>query len=142
MQPLLELKKIGYSFWLEGERIQYEYRGPDRPDPAVVKPLLEELKQCKGEALRYLQQRQGKLIDFATEAKKVKEALQKTELAKIYSEPLGESVYFAKDERAAARTGSTVVYTIDELRRLAGVNREGLRQIHQAKKLFGGKIVE
>ncbi len=140
MEALRELEKMGYFFQLKGEQVRFKHIGESKPDPAVVRPLLEELKARKSEAIRYLQARE-KVIDFATEAKKVRETLQRTGLAKIYSETLGETVYFAKDDQAAKRAGSTVVYTIDELRLLAGVNREDLRQIHQAKKLFGGKIV-
>ena len=59
MKVLRKLEKLGYRFQLEGgEQIKFKYEGKERPDPAVVKPLLEELKARKSEAFKYLQARE------------------------------------------------------------------------------------
>lgn len=58
MQVISELEKQGYFFWLAGEKIKFEYRGPGRPDTDIVRPLLEELKARKAEAARYIQARE------------------------------------------------------------------------------------
>lgn len=55
MNAITELEKYGYSFTLAGETIRAACSAA--PDPAVVRPLLAELKQRKTEALAYLQQR-------------------------------------------------------------------------------------
>lgn len=50
---------------------------------------------------------------------------------------------FADDEAAAALApAGYVIYTGEELRALGGggLNAEGLRQIHEAKKLLGGRV--
>lgn len=87
----------------------------------------------------------AEVIDFASEAAKVKAALSNQGIAAIKSGTLGEVVYWAKDETEAAKAPlGAVVYTIGELKHLysGGNSREGLKQIHAAKKIFGGKIVE
>lgn len=60
-----------------------------------------------------------------------------------FSNTLGEYMVFANDEAAAARApAGYVTYTAEELRALGGggLNGEGLKQVHEAKKLFGGRI--
>ena len=61
MKALRKLEKLGYRFQLEGEQIKFKHEGKERPDPAVVKPLLEELKARKSEAFKYLQAREAEL---------------------------------------------------------------------------------
>jgi len=60
-----------------------------------------------------------------------------------FSNTVGEYVVFADDEAAAALApAGYVIYTGEELRALGGggLNAEGLRQIHEAKKLLGGRV--
>ncbi len=60
-----------------------------------------------------------------------------------FSNTLREYVVFADDEAAAARApAGYVTYTAEELRALGGggLNAEGLKQIHEAKKLLGGRV--
>jgi len=87
------------------------------------------------------------VIDFETEARKAKEALKKYGIAKIRSRALdGEIIYFAKDKQAARRTPKgAVVYTLEELAALLAEpvpDKDGLRQIHECKKLFGGTLLK
>lgn len=82
-------------------------------------------------------------IDYAAEATKINAALQESGLALIDSETLGEYVYFAKDTAAARKAKrQAVVYTLDELRQLASIDRAELKRIHMAKKLFSGTVVD
>ena len=60
-----------------------------------------------------------------------------------FSNTVGEYVVFADDEAAAALApAGYVIYTGEELRALGGggLNAEGLRQIHEAKKLLGRRV--
>jgi len=87
----------------------------------------------------------SKIIDFSIESQKVKIALKKLGIAKIQSEALdGEIMYFAKDEANSVKVPSgAVVYTLEELRALlqAPPDKEGLKHIHAAKKMFAGKVM-
>ena len=88
---------------------------------------------------------QGKVIDFQAEAARVKAALSRQGIAVIQSNTLGEVVYWARDETEATKAPQgAVVYTLSELRELARGNptREMLQQIHEAKRIFNGKVVE
>jgi len=57
MLAIQELEKCGYCFEVSGSSIKFKYSGSGSPDPAIVKPLLEELKARKEEAIYYLQGR-------------------------------------------------------------------------------------
>ena len=60
-----------------------------------------------------------------------------------FSNTVGEYVVFADNEAAAAHApAGYVTYTAEELRALGGggLNAEGLKQIHEAKKLLGGRV--
>ena len=65
---------------------------------------------------------------------------------RIFSEVLGEFVYWVKDEPTAGRLKRApdyqgdVVYTLAEIRELAGQSPEFLRGIHQVKKAFGATL--
>lgn len=59
----------------------------------------------------------------------------------IKSEHLGEVIILARDERAAAGAPAcTVVYTADEIELLRDVTPDELRQVHEAKKFWNGRI--
>jgi hypothetical protein len=57
MQILRELEAMGYDITLDGNNVRLTWRGQGKPDPATVKPLLEELKRRKEEAIRWLASR-------------------------------------------------------------------------------------
>ena len=54
MKTVETLKSLGYEISLRGEKIVYKYQGEEKPSPAMIRPLLEELKARKQEALAYL----------------------------------------------------------------------------------------
>jgi len=134
MKLLNELEALGYSFWLEDDLIKFKHTGPGEPDAKIVKPLFDELKKCKKEAVKHLKGRQ---------ASRITALLKEKGLIKIYSRVLGEHVYFARDKKAAAKVKDAVVYTLPELRQLvlSNTDAEQLRRVHKAKKLFGGELV-
>jgi hypothetical protein len=78
--------------------------------------------------------RQMTLRDFAT-AKRI---------VPIFSEVLGEQVYFVSDnaEVAAGLYRGCVVYRASELIALHGCSPDTIRNAHAVKKVFGGSVVE
>jgi hypothetical protein len=73
-------------------------------------------------------------------------AVKRGDVARIVSATLGESVYWVRDEETAERLKrepdyrGEVIYTLAELRELAGQSPELLRDIHQFKKTFGATL--
>ena len=58
MNTVSRLQAAGYQVQLEGEEIVCRWLGPGKPDAAQVRPLLEELRQSKDEALQSLKNTQ------------------------------------------------------------------------------------
>lgn len=54
MQAIDELQKLGYTLTIDRDEIVVKHTGQGHPDPGTVKPLLDELRQRKREALVYL----------------------------------------------------------------------------------------
>lgn len=80
--------------------------------------------------------------DFITQAKSL---LATQGRFAMHSEVLGETVLIAKDGITPPGSDMAVVYTLEELRELAKPPRVGpqeLRFLHEAKKQFGGKVVQ
>ena len=57
MKAAIELERQGYSISLDGDKIQMERKIGFSPDAGSVKILLQEIKEKKPEAVRYLKQR-------------------------------------------------------------------------------------
>jgi len=57
MKAVIELERQGYSVSLNRERVQVERKVGFSPDAGPVKILLQEIKEKKPEAVRYLKQR-------------------------------------------------------------------------------------
>jgi hypothetical protein len=57
MNAITQLEEKGYTFTVEGDKIRYalHHKG-EPPDPAIVGPLLAELKERKAEAILFLRQ--------------------------------------------------------------------------------------
>lgn len=55
MNPLISIQAAGYSATLEGDNIRLRFVGEGEPDAATVRPLLDELRAWKSEAITYLQ---------------------------------------------------------------------------------------
>jgi len=137
MRIMRELQALGFIFRLDGEAIHFEHRGEVKPNPNTVNPLLAELKKRKAEAASYLQR------------EKAWGVIHQWGWAAIQSGVLGgEIILWTQDSKTVvpARWNDAVRYTIDELKELFNKNGkvtpEELRQIHQAKKLFGGTVVQ
>src|SRR5690606_24837228 len=61
----------------------------------------------------------------------------------IYSEVLGEPIILARDEEAAkVAPAGFVTYTEAEVALLLTATPDELRQVHEAKRFFGGRVVE
>ena len=54
MDALTKLRDMGYLIRAEGDQIRCSWQGPGKPDPATVRPLLDELRERKAEALAIL----------------------------------------------------------------------------------------
>jgi len=54
MLVLQQLEGMGYKITLEGTNLRLTWHGEGNPDPATVRPLLEELKRRKEEAVRWM----------------------------------------------------------------------------------------
>ncbi|MDO9533276.1 MAG: hypothetical protein Q7O12_14275 [Deltaproteobacteria bacterium] len=54
IEAVKKLSSLGYRFELAGDRLRYQYEGPDTPDPDTVRPLLETVKAHKPEAIYFL----------------------------------------------------------------------------------------
>jgi hypothetical protein len=54
IEAVSKLSRLGFAFEVNGDRVRYRYQGPDIPDPAQVRPLLETVKAHKSDVLAYL----------------------------------------------------------------------------------------
>jgi hypothetical protein len=54
MNVVKQLRLLGYRVTAKGADLALTYYGAGQPDPARVRPLLEELRQHKAEAITYL----------------------------------------------------------------------------------------
>ena len=54
MRAIIEIQAIGYRIDLMGDEIRLVWDGEEDPEPQRIRPLLEEIKVRKGEALEYL----------------------------------------------------------------------------------------
>ena len=57
MQAIQQLRDLGYTITTNGDKINATYTGQGHPDPATVRPLLDELRAHKAEAVDFLRQR-------------------------------------------------------------------------------------
>ena len=79
-------------------------------------------------------------------SEKIDAMLENKGYAYLFSEVLGEKLIFADNEITAkqlSEESDLVIYTMDELSVLCkdkSLTLEGLKRIHEAKKLFGGII--
>ena len=56
MSAIEELRSTGYEVHLEGDDIAFRWTGPGQPDADRVRPLLDEVRQHKEEAVAQLRQ--------------------------------------------------------------------------------------
>ena len=55
IDAILELETLGYSFTLEEDTIHSSHKG-NKPDPAIVRPLLRTIKENRNDALEWLRE--------------------------------------------------------------------------------------
>lgn len=103
------------------------------------------VKQFKEEIIAVLTTEQDEL---KVKAGKVDRLLETESFVHIYSKVLGEVVLWVANEqlkRKLQKNNDVVIYTKDELNILCkdkSFTVEGLKRIHEAKRLFGGKLVD
>ena len=51
-EVVMELSRIGFRFRLDGEEVKVRYEGEQKPDPEMVSPLLDLVRQHR-EDVRY-----------------------------------------------------------------------------------------
>lgn len=54
IEAVRKLADLGYRFTVNGETIKAKYHGPGKPDPDMVKPLFEKVKEHKPDVLTFL----------------------------------------------------------------------------------------
>jgi hypothetical protein len=54
MNAVEALRALGYSVTADGDTVRLAFTGAGQPEPAVVRPLLAELRAAKAQALAYL----------------------------------------------------------------------------------------
>lgn len=120
---LLEtLKQQGLTLTPSGDRL------------GVEGPLTDSLRQA-------IRDHKAELLLSATAAE-VRRLLNERGWVAIESGTLGETVLFVRDRGAEAPEAyrGLVRYTLDELTELRGKDPEGLRLVHEVKKVFDGEI--
>ena len=54
VEAVRTLADMGYRFQVIGQVLRYEWQGAGKPDPDMVKPLFERVKEHKPDVLAYL----------------------------------------------------------------------------------------
>ena len=152
MNPILDLERAGYQFTLDGDSIRYTLLPGREVDPATVKPLLEQLKKHKPDAIAFLRQRDDLPLSL-TGVDPGEVALAWSQLKHrgyfvMLSHALGEKIAIVEDEADRLRVPQGVLaYTFEEIRLLqqgveAGniVTIGDLRLLHSSKKRMCGAI--
>lgn len=131
MKAIEDLRRLGYSLMIIGENIRYQYIGNDDP-PAddIIKPLLEDLKKRKSEALAYLR--------LEEETRKALKQLKEKGYVKIWSEKIDKEVYIIPDAKTRASLPiEAVAFTFSEIRELTArrASPEELKAAYDRKDL-------
>jgi hypothetical protein len=113
MQALAKLREVGYSVTLDNDTLRLQWIGQGQPDAAIVRPLLNELRNHKAEALQYLQ-RQAFVQDVCRQ-------LDDYGVARFHSEKLGAVVYILRDwdDRLLTLPADALVFSLQELQSMA-----------------------
>lgn len=141
---LARLTNAGYQVRAEADTLHLEYGLDGSPDPAVVRPLLEEAKQQKVDLLRLLQYH--RLPSDEADALSVlplSQIEEEGQRARLFSKVLNEAVWIVSTKAATADLpAGEISYTVPECRLLAArvPTPEELRVLHATKKHLDGKI--
>lgn len=105
------------------------------PKDHLTKEIVENARTNKAELIAELQWLTGQSEMLHTQ-------LNERGFAEVKSEVLGETVFFCNGENCKQPTGynKPVSYTFEELHLLVSAEPEHLRQIHEAKRVFAGKL--
>ncbi|MGD0620907.1 MAG: hypothetical protein ABSA82_00325 [Thermacetogeniaceae bacterium] len=165
MNAVLELERAGYSLTIDGDQIRYALAPGREVDAATVKPMLEELRAHKQDALVYLRQRPPADADKLTTGTPdecialgaaCREQIRQKGYCLVRSANLGGAVLGGEviavvdsDTRRNLAPAGYVTYTLRELELLAEGYQAGhivtigdLRLLHIAKKKLGGVIIK
>jgi hypothetical protein len=152
MQAIDSLKNQGYNLSVDHDDLFIKYTGPGHPDPATVRPLLDDLRAHKQEAISFLRERDTLLLTLAGadpgEIAKAKEQLRRQGYFLMHSQALGKHIAVIEHDRCRQNVPpGTPTYTFHEIRLLqqgveAGhiVSIADLRLLHTAKRM--GVIVK
>lgn len=156
------LENIGYEITLKGDKVVYKYQGEEKPDPAIVLPLLEELKAKRQEAIVYLsaQAKAGKeeprecfdpdgylqkLLAWAKETGKTDSEVAKAIDSvisvgtlkapwgiKIKNSPILGDYWIVSDDQARKHIPSNEVV----------FTAEDIRLLAEVREIFGARVIE
>jgi hypothetical protein len=159
MRAIGSLRNQGYVFSVDHDDLVIKYAGQGHPDVGTVKPLLEELRAHKQEAIAFLRQRPddaallttgtpGEMNDLGAACR---EQIRRKGYCLVRSAALGGEVIAVvdSDTRRNLAPAGYVTYTLRELELLAEGYQAGhivtigdLRTLHEAKKKLGVVIVK
>lgn len=130
MELLAQLRENGYQVSLHGTDILLSYAGESEPNPAIINPLLKELKVRKDEALDFLR--------FEEETRKALAQLEQYGFIKVWSTKIQKTVYFLRTAKEVVKIPlGEVFFTFDELRELTArqASPEELLKLYNDRKL-------
>jgi hypothetical protein len=152
MQAVSDLVVQGYTLSVNHDDLVIKYTGQGRPDPATVRPLLDELRTHKQDAINFLLQRDTLALTLAganpDEVAKAREQLHRKGYFLMHSRALGERVAIVEHDHYRQHVHPGIpVYTLAEIRLLQQGIEAGtvqtiadLRLLHTAKRM--GVIVK
>ena len=129
---LKRLEALGVHFVVENENVKAR---SDGPMPEEAKRLILNNKDTLREQVLARERRLREYVARAVQQAK------REGVAYVYSNVLGEQVAFVKDGLERRVKPGMVVYTLSELNGLMEANSTAWNMLHQAKKLFGGRVV-
>lgn len=129
---LKQLESLGVKFIVEGENAKAR---SDGPMPEEAKRLILNNKDALREQVLARERRLREYVARAVQQAK------REGVAYVYSNVLGEQVAFVKDGLERRVKPGMVVYTLSELNGLMEASSTAWNMLHQAKKLFGGRVV-
>jgi hypothetical protein len=166
MWAIRELRRLGFEFSVirkqgsdgtEKTRINYRFVGEKRPPEKVTAPLFAALKRQKREAVAYLEGPHFRKKEYVEPENMWEEArlmLERFGFFLLESDALDDTIAVLADgkerEDIQALNESFLkdipCYTAQEVRllwdkRQQGLDEDGLRRLHEAKRMFDGRVV-
>lgn len=149
MKVVEELEEVGYVLDVQDGEIVCQYQSSGNPDPATVRPLLDELQEKKGRAIRYLNRANGEGSgDWVSPSAFVQQATNHLEQQGAFvghSSRYGD-VLIVRDEDVTCPDHYSDLprWTLQEVRRLIEDDPppDHIRQLMEAKRSLGGMTYE